>query len=181
MTLEMLGMDTLKVTIDKEELESQNVTPMDIARNSYEAQKLLCKIILLAASECDFRPVGDKYTVEVFSNKDNCIIYISLIISRKQICKRYIVCQSNNIKDISMLCLALMNMRCSIVCSSLFSDDTKYIIAIKCQNESYEAIKSIMSEFGNTDELTELQLMSIAEHATTIFRKSAIEIISTKT
>lgn len=160
MKIEKLNNDKLKVILNKNDLEENNIDLNTFMANSLESQELFLDILDLAEEKFDFYANNSKLLVESISLANNIFIFTitKLYNESTSISSNYIYCFSNfdNFSSI----ITLINND-----TSLYEYNSKFYLIINMDNR----INNILNEFSVSRTISSCLENILTEHGKKIF------------
>lgn len=187
MQIDIIGSDTVKITLNKAEMICYNLRFEKIDCNSPEMKNFVLDLlgIIKARNNIDFN--SKKLYIEAFPKKDGgCMIYISPIEEREkpQLFKTKSA-YANVITEFEDFSLAVelskklvKSYNHIIRSSALYAKDGKYRIVIEIFSKLEPRICNIACEYGASFDKSDISFATTKEHYNCLIKSGAIEAIS---
>lgn len=201
MKIEKINDRQIKIFLNQSDLEERNIKLSEFAYGSEKAQSLFRDMMERASKECGFYADTNRYIIEAIpASTDSIILIITKVKEDEDVLDRlgiYKGFQNMNrqnalapiidedvcvysFKSIDTICdVAKRLLKVYESKSSLFKyDNTYYLVMNTCDEERANYINSILSEYGNKMNISELSEYFFLEHGDTIIRNNAIPILA---
>jgi negative regulator of genetic competence, sporulation and motility len=155
--IEQLSDICVKFTLTQNELKTYNLEFNDIGRYDLNTRAMISNLIDLAENSQDISinfGSNEVYVEAFMCSNENCIIYISLIVSDRLYKYNppkefnFFMCKSQNLKHLVRMSAQLMKFSIhGITSSSLYLQSETFILLIDCTSETFESIMYTLAEF----------------------------------
>lgn len=190
MNIQKVGPDRLRIQLDPRDLDKYNLDYYSISKESPGTKRLL-KEILSEAQKNGFSTQQCKLLLEVLPGKNSgCIIYITK--SHCEPVKSYMNTKiSNKNNGYILSCGNLEDMISAIghfsyypdlpmQASALYLLDSKYYltflpVALELDRDRFASLLTALSEYGTTENCSDVREAMLKEHGTVILKNRAIE------
>lgn len=203
MKIEKLTENKIRVIINLEDLENNNMDFNTIMEKPIESQKLFLEMLLKAEKEVGFYTEGCKLLVEAFSSPDGLFVFtITKYIDKSAKSQHKVkvtpkkkvknpnpksansIYQFSNFEEFCNFCTNVNNLN-NIDCKklskqiSLYLYKDLYYLTLSNINTKYEKINafySMISEFATLVSHSETFTTKLAEHGKILIKRNAIEM-----
>lgn len=199
MKIEKLTENKIRVIINSDELETNDLNVHTIMTKAIETQDIFGTILKRAEKEVDFYTDGCKLLIEAFSSLEDVFVFTitkfspdNEIKKKKLIAKRksfntvsnYAICQFQNFDTFCEFCNSIKSLHKIDVTKlakniALYEWKHNYYLILKNVNAQYENSRlfySSLSEFGKLLSFSEHFETKLLEHGKVIIKKNAIDI-----
>lgn len=199
MKIEKLTEDKIRVIINSDELESNNINVHTIMTRAIETQDIFCNILKRAEKEVAFYTDGCKLLIEAFASLEDVIVFTitklstdSAIKKKKLIAKRksfdtvakQAICRFEDFDTFCGFCKALKSTHKTatnklVKHAILYEWKDSYYLVLKNINTEHKnmgTLYSILSEFGKILSCSDHFECKLLEHGKIIIKKNAIDI-----
>lgn len=202
MKIEKINEKQIKIFLNQEDLEERNIKLSEFAYGSEKAQSLFRDMMDKAGKECGFYPDTNRFIIEAIpTSMDSIILIITKVSEEDDILGKinmYKNIQSlekpdkteatvidENVCIYSFKSLDIISKAASRIKdiyeskSSLFKyKNVYYLVLNTCDEDKAEYINSILSEYGNRQNFSELMEYFFIEHGETIIKNNAVPCLA---
>ncbi len=166
MNIDMLAANTVKITMDSEEMSAYNISCDDISKNTRESKLALSRFISEIKEENKLVLPFDRMLIEAFPRKNGgCVLYLSCLKRAVKNGEKQFFFRSESLSDIARLCRALSGfegVRASLYLNAC-NEECAYRLAVACDSDN-PRIKQIASEFAVFEGSSDILLPDTEEY-----------------
>lgn len=177
MNIDKLNNYALKIYLDKYDFEKYGMSFTDI--NIRTIRNILLEISDDISEILNIDLDTEKLYVEVFSQKNGCLIFVSYIPEKKKckIIKRNIICQFDNYESLKNFCSMIKLLYYSSIKSSILYCGRNCIRLFLKLNSEFDAIYKILPNYGEMINDDEISRGVMEEYFNAVISENAIEKI----
>ena len=175
MNIDKLNNYALKIYLDKYDFKKYGMSFSDI--NIRSIRNILLEISDDISEILNIDLDTEKLYVEVFSQKNGCLIFVSYIPQKKKhkIIKKDIICQFNNFESLKNFCSNINKLYPDSIKNSILYSGRDYIRLILKIKSDFDNISKTVSYYGNIIADDEINRGVTEEYFNMIVSDNAIE------
>lgn len=185
MQIDLIGSDTIKITMNKTDMLCYDFDFETLDCDSPEMKNFIVRLLRIIKEKKKIDLDSKKLYIEAFPKNDGgCMIYISPMEEAQNTNHNYsaytgIVCKFENIEKIIDLSKYLhKNQNHIIHSSSLYKQNTDYNLVIEVFSKLEAKIINAANEFGDDIRKDNVYCAYIKEHNSCIINKNAVDILA---